>query len=74
VTKFCIYRNDLREDCFILAHSFSGFSPWLLESSVSGHVVRQNIMVGIPWWSMAAYSMASRKRVSKKGVGKKSTL
>jgi hypothetical protein len=37
--------NNLKEEIFILAHDFKGFSPWSLGSVFLGPVVRQNIVM-----------------------------
>jgi hypothetical protein len=34
---------------FVLAQSFGDFNPWLIDSIVFGHLMRQNIMAGFAW-------------------------
>jgi hypothetical protein len=72
---FCHYeniseKNNLREERFLLADGFRGFSPLSAGSIVSGPVVRQDMMAEGPWWSRAAHLVAARKwRVMGRGPG-----
>jgi hypothetical protein len=52
---------NLKEEGFILAHGFRGFSPQSLGSLVSGSEERHNIKV----WSTMAHSIADRKLTNK---------
>jgi hypothetical protein len=52
-------KTNLKEERFILAHGFGGFSPWLLDSIVSGPSVRQNIMARSVWRRKAVYLKVS---------------
>lgn len=48
--------------------SFRGFSPWPLGSIVSEPVVKQNVMVGIMWWSKTAHlTVPGRKGEERRG-------
>jgi hypothetical protein len=53
--------NNLREDRFILAHGFRGFSPWLAGSIALRPVARQKYGGKRAWWRKAIRFMRARK-------------
>jgi hypothetical protein len=52
----------LQEERFILIHGVKDFRPWLLGSSASRPVMRQNVMVGNMRKGTAAHLMVIRKQ------------
>jgi hypothetical protein len=55
-------RNNLREEGFILVHSFGGFSPCAIDYISFGPVARQKHQAGGTWWRKAAHIMTVRKQ------------
>jgi hypothetical protein len=63
-------KNNLKEEIFILAPGFRGFSPWSVGSLAFRPEAMQNHHGGRTWHREAAYLIKARKQ-REKGVGDK---